>query len=108
MFGISHYEMFLLAGIVLNITPGPDTLYILGRSVVAGASGRVVFRVGQQFRLCGTYVVGGIGFVGAFGAVSRSVHGGQNSWRPVSWVFRTAAFAQQRKHAGDRANRRSL
>ena len=36
VFGISHYEMFLLAGIVLNITPGSDTLYILGRSVSQG------------------------------------------------------------------------
>lgn len=36
MFGIVHYEMFVIAGIILNITPGSDTLYILGRSISQG------------------------------------------------------------------------
>lgn len=36
MFGIVHYEMFLTAGIILNLTPGSDTLYILSRSISQG------------------------------------------------------------------------
>lgn len=32
MFGIQHYEAFLLASIALNLTPGLDTFYILTRS----------------------------------------------------------------------------
>jgi threonine/homoserine/homoserine lactone efflux protein len=36
MFGTQHYLLFLLSGIVLNITPGQDTLYILGRSLAQG------------------------------------------------------------------------
>ncbi|MBP2664159.1 MAG: Lysine exporter protein [Firmicutes bacterium] len=36
MFGIVHYEMFLLAGIILNLTPGPDTIYVLSRSISQG------------------------------------------------------------------------
>lgn len=36
MLGIQNYEMFLLAGIVLNITPGSDTIYILSRSIAQG------------------------------------------------------------------------
>lgn len=36
MFGIIHYEMFLIAGIILNITPGSDTVYILSRSIAQG------------------------------------------------------------------------
>lgn len=36
MFGIVHYEMFLIAGIILNITPGSDTIYILSRSIAQG------------------------------------------------------------------------
>ncbi|EGO61745.1 lysine exporter (LYSE/YGGA) [Acetonema longum DSM 6540] len=36
MFGITHFEVFLLAGILLNITPGPDTFYILSRSIAQG------------------------------------------------------------------------
>lgn len=31
-FGIQHYQAFLLASIVLNLTPGLDTFYILTRS----------------------------------------------------------------------------
>lgn len=38
MLGIDHYGVFLLSGILLNITPGSDTLYILGRSVSQGKS----------------------------------------------------------------------
>ncbi len=36
MFGIQHYALFLLSGILLNITPGQDTLYIVGRSIAQG------------------------------------------------------------------------
>ncbi|MBU2700034.1 threonine/homoserine/homoserine lactone efflux protein [Sporomusaceae bacterium BoRhaA] len=36
MFGIVHYEIFLLAGIILNLTPGPDTIYVLSRSISQG------------------------------------------------------------------------
>ena len=37
--GIEHYGVFLTAGILLNLAPGPDTFYILARS---GAEGRAV------------------------------------------------------------------
>jgi len=37
--GIEHYFVFLSAGMLLNIAPGPDTFYILARS---GAEGRTV------------------------------------------------------------------
>lgn len=36
MFGTVHYEMFLIAGMILNITPGSDTIYILSRSIAQG------------------------------------------------------------------------
>lgn len=36
MFGIEHYWVFLLSGILLNITPGSDSLYIFGRSISQG------------------------------------------------------------------------
>jgi threonine/homoserine/homoserine lactone efflux protein len=36
MLGTQHYSLFLLSGILLNITPGQDTLYIVGRSVAQG------------------------------------------------------------------------
>jgi threonine/homoserine/homoserine lactone efflux protein len=36
MFGIENYTGFVIAAIILNLTPGVDTLYILTRSVAQG------------------------------------------------------------------------
>jgi len=36
MLGIHDFWLFVAAGLVLNVTPGPDTFYILGRSVSQG------------------------------------------------------------------------
>jgi threonine/homoserine/homoserine lactone efflux protein len=36
MFGIHDFGLFLCAGVLLNLTPGPDTVYILGRSIAHG------------------------------------------------------------------------
>jgi len=36
MLGIQHFELFLIAGIMLNLTPGSDTIYILSRSIAQG------------------------------------------------------------------------
>ncbi len=39
MLGIHDLWLFVVAGVVLNITPGPDTAYIVGRSVQFGWRG---------------------------------------------------------------------
>jgi threonine/homoserine/homoserine lactone efflux protein len=36
MASIQHYWLFLLAGILLNLTPGQDTLFVIGRSLSGG------------------------------------------------------------------------
>src|SRR6516162_2608024 len=36
MLGIHDYGLFVAAGILLNLTPGQDTLYILGSSIANG------------------------------------------------------------------------
>jgi threonine/homoserine/homoserine lactone efflux protein len=36
MFGIVNYAGFIIAGIILNLTPGSDTIYILTRSISEG------------------------------------------------------------------------
>jgi RhtB (resistance to homoserine/threonine) family protein len=36
MTGIVHYETFILSGILLNITPGNDTIFIISRSMAQG------------------------------------------------------------------------
>jgi RhtB (resistance to homoserine/threonine) family protein len=46
MFGIHDFELFLAAGILLNLTPGPDTVYILGRSIAQGRDAGVASALG--------------------------------------------------------------
>ena len=36
LFGIQHYWLFLLTGVLLNLTPGQDTFFILGQSLGGG------------------------------------------------------------------------
>jgi threonine/homoserine/homoserine lactone efflux protein len=36
MFGIENYTGFIIAAIILNLTPGVDTMYILTRSIAQG------------------------------------------------------------------------
>lgn len=46
MLGITHFGVFLLAALLLNITPGPDTAYIVGRSVAQGRGAGIVSALG--------------------------------------------------------------
>jgi len=46
MFGILNFETFLLAGILLNLTPGADTMYILGRSISQGKKSGILSALG--------------------------------------------------------------
>jgi len=36
MFGTQDLALFLISGLLLNLTPGQDTFYILGRSIAQG------------------------------------------------------------------------
>ncbi|MFN5570451.1 MAG: LysE family translocator, partial [Bradyrhizobium sp.] len=46
MLGIHDPLLFLLSGLVLNMTPGPDTAYIVGRSVQMGWRGGAAAALG--------------------------------------------------------------
>ncbi len=46
MHGIDHYCVFLITGILLNITPGPDTIYILSRSIAQGRKAGILSVLG--------------------------------------------------------------
>jgi threonine/homoserine/homoserine lactone efflux protein len=56
MFGIHNFVLFITTGILLNLTPGPDTLYILGRSLAngrrAGIASAFGISVGSIFHTC--------------------------------------------------------
>lgn len=46
MFEIQNVSLFLISCILLNLTPGQDTIYIIGRSVVQGKKGGMVSALG--------------------------------------------------------------
>lgn len=46
MLGITHFSLFVVAVALLNVTPGPDTAYIVGRSVAQGRGAGVVSALG--------------------------------------------------------------
>lgn len=48
MLGIHGLWLFILSGLLLNITPGPDTAYIVGRSIQLGWRGGVLAVLGIE------------------------------------------------------------
>jgi threonine/homoserine/homoserine lactone efflux protein len=46
MLGIHDFWLFILSGLLLNIAPGPDTAYVVGRSVQIGWRGGVAAALG--------------------------------------------------------------
>jgi threonine/homoserine/homoserine lactone efflux protein len=46
MLGIHELWLFIVSGLLLNVTPGPDTAYIVGRSLQLGWRGGVVAALG--------------------------------------------------------------
>jgi threonine/homoserine/homoserine lactone efflux protein len=46
MLGIHDLWLFIISGLVLNITPGPDTAYIVGRSAQLGWRGGALAAIG--------------------------------------------------------------
>lgn len=46
MFGIHDFSLFLISGILLNLAPGPDTAYILGRSIAQGRAAGIASALG--------------------------------------------------------------
>ncbi|AOJ32889.1 LysE family translocator [Burkholderia metallica] len=52
MFGITHFGFFVFAVFLLNITPGPDTAYIVGRSVAQGRGAGLMSAFGISTGCC--------------------------------------------------------
>src|SRR5215218_8977288 len=53
MLGINELWLFMLSGLLLNVTPGPDTAYIIGRSIQLGWRGGAAAALGIS---CGCLV----------------------------------------------------
>src|SRR3954462_11873055 len=44
--GIHELWLFVLSGVLLNVTPGPDTAYVIGRSIQLGWRGGAAAAIG--------------------------------------------------------------
>ena len=53
LLGINELWLFMLSGLLLNVTPGPDTAYIIGRSIQLGWRGGAAAALGIS---CGCLV----------------------------------------------------
>jgi len=52
IFGISNFGLFLMAVLLLNATPGPDTAYIVGRSIAQGRAAGLMSAMGISAGCC--------------------------------------------------------
>ncbi|CAG4892147.1 LysE family translocator [Paraburkholderia saeva] len=52
MFAITHFAFFVVAVFLLNVTPGPDTAYIVGRSVAQGRGAGLMSALGISAGCC--------------------------------------------------------
>lgn len=52
LFGISDFGLFCAAVLLLNATPGPDTAYIVGRSVAQGRAAGLMSALGISVGCC--------------------------------------------------------
>lgn len=83
MFGIQHFALFLSAGILLNLTPGPDTAFILGRTLAGGRRAGIASALG--------IAVGSIGHTCA-AAVGLSAFLATSAWAFVFVKWLGAAY----------------
>ncbi len=52
MLGIHEIWLFILSGVLLNVTPGPDSVYVIGRSMQMGWRGGAAAALGIS---CGCF-----------------------------------------------------
>lgn len=48
MFGIENYSLFIISSIILSVTPGSDTFYVLGNSISSGRKVGVMSALGTS------------------------------------------------------------
>jgi RhtB (resistance to homoserine/threonine) family protein len=52
LFGIYNFGLFIMAVLLLNATPGPDTAYIVGRSIAQGRTAGLLSALGISAGCC--------------------------------------------------------
>jgi threonine/homoserine/homoserine lactone efflux protein len=61
LFGIHDYPLFVTAGVLLNLTPGQDTMFILGRSLTGGLRSGIAATVGIAIGTMGHTLAAALG-----------------------------------------------
>lgn len=61
MLGITNFGAFLVSGIILNITPGSDTIYILSRSISSGKKAGIMSVLGVSSGIIGHTLLAAFG-----------------------------------------------
>jgi threonine/homoserine/homoserine lactone efflux protein len=79
MLGIHDFWLFIISGLLLNVTPGPDMAYIVGRSVQLGWRGGVMAALGISTG-CLTHV-----FAAAIG-LSALLMASATAFLAVKWI----------------------
>lgn len=72
MFGIDHFLTFLIAGILLNLYPGQDSIYVIGRSMSQGKSAGVFAVLGISTGALVHTFIGALGLSAIFLASARA------------------------------------
>src|SRR5258708_17553429 len=73
MLDIHKLWLFMISGLLLNITPGPDTAYILGRSVQLGWRGGAAAALGIGCGCLGHVFAAAVGLSALLAASSGAV-----------------------------------
>ena len=79
MLGIHDYWLFVATGVLLNLTPGQDTFYILGRSIGQGVRAGVASALGITV---GSFVHTAMAAVGLSAILATSA----SAFNAVKWI----------------------
>ena len=107
MTGIHDLALFVAAGLLLNLTPGPDMAYIAARSRRGRLSRRRRGDVRHHRRMRRAHAGGGARALGAARDVGGGVRGRQVVRRRVSALRRHAAARRRQRCATARRERRT-
>jgi hypothetical protein len=98
--GITSLPLFIAAGLLLNITPGPDLLFVIGRAAAHGVRAGVAAALGHRRRLSGAHRGSGTRRGGAAGCLQPGVRPHQVGRRRLPAVSGPAPAAQRGRCAG--------
>jgi threonine/homoserine/homoserine lactone efflux protein len=107
MLGIHELWLFIVSGLLLNVTPGPDTAYIVGRSVQGGWRGGAAAALGIGAGCLIHVFAAGIGLSALLAASSTAFT--LVKWAGAAYLcFMGVTMLLSRSHASDDAAAESV